>query len=258
MESPLPSGKEPSLWPLAFLGSAIALLSFLKPVQNTAQSVHPNQTPTEKCNQVDSSILTNVPPSIAKCNYPNGGEDRTPTWKKAVELIVAISTLGLLVVNIFLMFSTKHSVEISEKALRSASAGIIRPELGLSRDTINVVFHNIGKGSVREVDARYKITWESIPDEKSIWVSDWKSYNSAVDQAGEGRPNETVIPRFRIPDDWNNYIHSQNAIKVDGIVQYNDGFDNIPPHPFCIMTSGGGMFQCDGLEAYLRSLPPQH
>jgi hypothetical protein len=146
----------------------------------------------------------------------------------------------------------------TNRLLRATNAGVLKPELGLSRDTINLTFHNIGKGSVRKIAAKYRITWEHLPDESPIWASEWKSYAAAVEQAGEGEPNETIIPGFRIPEDWNAYIHSQTAIKVDGTAGYSDGFDNIPTHPFCIMTTGGGMIQCDGLAVYLHSLPPQH
>jgi len=207
---------------------------------------------------VDSPVLSDVPPPIAKCNYPNGSADHTPKWKKAVEIIGAVSTLGLLVVNIFLMLSTQHSVNVAEKALRATNAGIIRPEVGLSRDTLNVTFHNIGKGSIRQVEAKYRITWERMPGEEPIWVSEWKSYKAAVEKAEEGEPNDTIIPGFRIPDDWNAYIHSQTAIKADGVIRYNDGFDEIPTYPFCVMTAGGGMVQCNELAVHLHSLPPQH
>lgn len=113
-----PSRSQSSWWPLALLGTLVfALFVPRNQNKNATQTVHPQKTPNHKREQVDSAIAANVPPAIAECKYPYRSKDETPIWKKAVEITLAVSTAGLLLVNIFLWLSTDKSANTAHDAL---------------------------------------------------------------------------------------------------------------------------------------------
>jgi hypothetical protein len=62
-------------------------------------------------------VLTDMPPSPCQCSYPDWGKDKTPRWQKWVEITVAASTAGLLLINIFLWCATKQSADAAQRSI---------------------------------------------------------------------------------------------------------------------------------------------
>lgn len=130
MEPEIESSSPPriSLWLLGLLGTSLALLSLRRsPAQSgndATESVHPQKTPADKCKQVNSAVLANVPPTPPKYHPPYRSKDDTPGWKKRVEIIVAGSTAGLLFINVGLLLinislnkSTKKAAKVADNTL---------------------------------------------------------------------------------------------------------------------------------------------
>jgi hypothetical protein len=98
-------GKEPahasqaSLWILGLLGAALAVLSFRK-------------TPTSPTDDADKPVR---PETITfKC------EHETPPWKRKLEYGGVAIALGLLIMNIFLWYSTRNATRIASRQLEMA------------------------------------------------------------------------------------------------------------------------------------------
>lgn len=113
---------------LKILGAAFSgvlfgwLLSRSAPIQNAAESVHPEDTPAEEseCSQVQSAIVSKISPSPRKTEQPDRREDRTPRWKKIAERTIAGATAGLLLVNIFVMYWNRKAAKAAETAADTA------------------------------------------------------------------------------------------------------------------------------------------
>lgn len=122
-----------SLWPLALFGTAIALLSLPRSSshlrKNAAGSVHPAQPTSRPSDKADCLILHNVPPSLGQRANPDRDKDDTPKWKKRADVSIAIGTIGLLLVNVFLLFATKNATRIASRQLEMADRPWLRDDV---------------------------------------------------------------------------------------------------------------------------------
>jgi len=109
-----------SLWPLAFLSTAFALLSLRKSSaqhsKNATKSVHLQDTLAPEWSR--SPIVPQIPPTICQQTEPGRRKHETPLWEKAAGITIAVGTLGLLAVNIFQMRATQKAAEIASDTLK--------------------------------------------------------------------------------------------------------------------------------------------
>jgi hypothetical protein len=116
-----------SVWPLALLGTVLALLTLRKSPrwsnneQDATKPIHPQNTPTNKDRggYVELAAISPVPPAPAHQSDANRGREDTPGWKKLAETSIAVGTLGLLVINAFLLVSSKKQLKDFEDVQRA-------------------------------------------------------------------------------------------------------------------------------------------
>jgi hypothetical protein len=122
-ESSSPS--QSSLWPLALLGILFSWLAFSASKGNQcSKPIHPQDTADHKCgsSRAKVDVVSQVPPPPSERNDTNRSKDPTPRWKKIAEIAVAVSTLGLLIVNIFQSRATRDAADAAKNAADSAVA----------------------------------------------------------------------------------------------------------------------------------------
>jgi hypothetical protein len=111
--------KDHPLWPITLLGALFAAFTFSRSAaykyNNPAKAIHPQQRTDREDNHKHNPVCSYVPPTITKCEYAERGKEAAPNWKKFAEIIVAISTFGLLLVNVFLLPSTKKAADSAQK-----------------------------------------------------------------------------------------------------------------------------------------------
>lgn len=176
---------------------------------------------------------------------------RVACWTLFALAVYTGVTIGLFCISFW-------STRITQKAFRAGSAGVVRPEIGIGgHDSITVAFVNKGKGNAYKINARYRLIIQSIPEEKQLWASEWKTAYSEVVQQNEGSNNHTVINGFTTQQ-WPLFVDTKEVIRAEGSFTYNDGFGNVGPVGFCIMLAANsgnpGMFPCSDLAVYLRSI----
>lgn len=130
---------------------------------------------------MDSVVTSNVPPAITQCNYPYRSKDDTPRWKKWVEIVVAGSTAGLLLINIFLWLATRNaasaakgSVEATLRVMRTEQRAWVFPSLGQSSvltikddEPIFVMATLSNTGKTPAINARAHLILELLRAEQS-------------------------------------------------------------------------------------------
>jgi hypothetical protein len=107
----------------AFLGVLFGLFlsKFRAPYEDRTESIRPQDTPNEETCNAPRIIASDSPPTPTHEENPNGSTDKTPMWKKWVEIGVAVGTLGLLGVNILLWHSTKKTADAADQSAKAAS-----------------------------------------------------------------------------------------------------------------------------------------
>lgn len=170
-EKELSSQSRSSVAPLFVLGIlvssfAILRLLFRRHVRQTSpQAIHPHQRSTEEIDPVPDIVTTNIPPSPTQQPNAQWRKDDTPDWKKFTEIGVAIGTLGLLVINVFLWIATRDNAEAAKRAAVSSSRAWVAP-LGVVLEsqlvenkpvTIKISAQNVGKEPALDVHPIYRI-----------------------------------------------------------------------------------------------------
>jgi hypothetical protein len=92
-----------SLWPLALLGILVSSLALIASKRNQPfEPGHRQQAPDHegKGGKVEVGIVSKIPPPPPQQQHTNGSKDPTPPWKKVAEIVVAVSTIGLLIGSI--------------------------------------------------------------------------------------------------------------------------------------------------------------
>lgn len=113
-----------SLWPLALLGTAVALLSLRKPPaqsdKKNYQAIPPNDTTKPEGNTAPQQVgfVPNAIPSPQQTYYPHGGKKRTPGWEKAAVVVA----LGILFVNAWQSWETRKSAGAAKQSAEAAIA----------------------------------------------------------------------------------------------------------------------------------------
>ena len=282
-----------SLWPLGLLG-ILALVSLLRPSnksnKNCGQSNHPENTTTNPPNSTPGqpAVVAKVTPPPHQCNNPKRGRNGAPLWEKLAAGAVAIGTLGLLIVNIFLWCSTKKAADAAEKAAVAAQqqTELMRQQLiALSAAVVDVSpklvnltatelgvrmeFPNTTRATARYVCGEYQITKEALPSRKQIG----EAQNSVINFP-DLTPTDPVVGPTAKPDmdtikfsqkEINDIDNVKLTITVRGTIHYWNGFDTTHKD-FCFAlykyslktrsgkdcSSGGGQFLL--CESYLPVL----
>lgn len=132
------SSPQISLWPLALLGTALALLSLRKPptqsVKKNYQAIHPQDSADPKGNAAPQhvGVVSNAIPSPQQTYYSHGSKKHTPGWEKAA-VVVAIAILG---VNAWQSCETRKSADAAKRSAETASKQLEMADRPWIKDTV--------------------------------------------------------------------------------------------------------------------------
>jgi hypothetical protein len=141
------------------------------------------------------------------------------------------------------------------RLLEYTYAARIIAQIGFSGDgTVNVGFENHGKLSTYS-SAKYEITLEELPSRKALRPTLLYSINDRIPEGGEPQmPNHYHQLAGFTESDLALYKSSKEAVKVSGILKYDNGFGEIHQESFCWVSAAFAVMSCDGVDRYLRSL----
>ena len=198
---------------------------------------------------------------------------RDPWWKPAAamaQVIIALVTLGLLVVNIYQMRATKKAAKAAIEAntltrtlLKGSYSDFINVDMGMTipqndqslrHGTVNVGFENRGKMGTT-LHSKYTMTIITIPDKQFLRFVVTDDRIDRVGRQGEGpMPNHYYPLKNLIPQDIPLLQAGFEAVKIEGTMEYDDGFGDLITTPICKITRGfstGAALPCDEIDAYL-------
>jgi hypothetical protein len=247
-----------SLWPLALLGIPLFAWSYISsriPRQATSKAEHPQDSPKIKCGDgiIKVDIVSQVPPTPSENENSNGSKECTPLWRKIAEIAIAIGTLGLLLVNIFLASYTstsaraaKRSVELAGKNARMdqrawVAVSDIPPDFQKNKDwKVRIIFKNTGKTPAK--DFVIKAIGEAVAKgQKPNQEERTLPGRGIIAPDGLFHSNLSVSSGY----DWNS-----TDLIIHGRIDYDSVFGCSHWTEFCYHfipdeNSGGGFAPCD-------------
>jgi len=131
-----------SLWPLALLGTAVALLSLRKPPTQSDKKNYKTVPQEDSTDSKDNTapqhveFVSDTIPSPQHTNYPDGGKKHTPGWEKAA-VVVAILILS---VNAWQSWETRKSAGAAKSAAETASKQLEAADRPWIKDTVRSAF----------------------------------------------------------------------------------------------------------------------
>lgn len=151
----------------------------------------------------------------------------TPRWKKIAETTVAIGTLGLLLANVFQLFVFRQQTTLLLQQLEGTTAAVLQIDLFFKLDDeghdFALTLRNKGHAIAKRVHSDLVITRRSLPDEDILqtfsprWVVNFPDLGP--DDHGGG------LQYFPLnADDFVAIQNSQQTVRIEGRVTYNDGF----------------------------------
>jgi hypothetical protein len=238
----LDSGKDPSWWPLAVLGTLLFALLPSKRDQSS-ESVHPQDSTGNK--DADAKKYTtlgaNVIPTPPNSGNADGSKHKTPLWEK----LAVIAAFGLLLVNICQMRSTekaakatKESADLTRHTLEGADtakfsiSGIDR----IDGDYWRLRLGNFGKVAAPTLQAHYAVTHIASPSGQLLDTPEESSFTrSEILPRGEKGDNDVVhdFHALGLREHSSEIAKGIESYKIDVFLSYNNGFDRIVSDHLC-------------------------
>lgn len=101
--------------------------------EEDSESVYPQNSSKETNRRpIESAIVSQVTPARTQTHRTDERKDYTPRWKKIAESVVALGTLGLLIVDIFLMCSTKKAADTGATQLELSQRPWVIPLVSIA------------------------------------------------------------------------------------------------------------------------------
>ncbi len=263
-----------SLWPLALLGTLVSVLAlFSSRRTNSQDTAHAQDNPDHKTSGAPILTAALKSESIPANTGTNQSSKRDPWWKPAAaiaQVIIALVTLGLLLVNLYQMKATKKTAKaaidankLTRTLLKGSYSDFINVDIGMSipqtpqselHTILNIGFENHGKMETT-LHSQYTITIITIPDKAFLRFVAKDEKTDRVPRQGESpMPNHYYKLRHLIPQDIPFLQSGYEAIKIEGTMEYDDGFGEIISTPICKISRGpsvGAALPCDEVDAYL-------
>jgi hypothetical protein len=256
-----------SLSPLALLGilvSWVALVSIRrpprKPDENRGKADYPVDTTTNPDDSAPRQLTTvaQVPPAPPQNDNADRRKNDAPLWEKLAATAVAIGTLGLLVVNIFLWSSTKKAADAAmdaaiaaKKAQKFSETSLrvqVRPYLSAvsmrgsgsvipGKNVIGIVLRNSGRTPA------LKVSFESA--QVSIGVAEAINKSISIIPS-ESNGGETPI-RFTLTEREIGQIKGGKRFTVNAVVRYADVFKDSLKTTICAFydPKDGQYYYCE-------------
>jgi hypothetical protein len=252
-----------SLWPLALLGTALALLSFRKtskPNSNTGKSAptdcgaspESGLSPSSRSIGAENGISPTAHTITYKC------EHETPPWKKKLEYAAVVVALGLLLINIFLWCATKKSADTAHDALAIGErayvtigrpdgtvADIVWPEEGTGNAGLIVYFQNNGRVPAKFNWGADSNLIDSVPtDLKAAGKDQWNPPFTELPT------NHLFQPMYRAKNRKGNDIQSLGTIDIAGGSSYQGLLWEVPAERMHQLINLDRMFLPSGKFEY--------
>jgi hypothetical protein len=227
------------------------------PIKKSGKSEPPQEyTGEERSDRpFQPPIVTKIAPAPPQQNEANGTKDDTPPWKKIAERSIAVATVGLLVINIFVFCATKKAADAARDSANTAGESLHSVERAyMVFRTVNIIggtenrptgelrfwniygiWENVGATTARHVYQH--IGSQAIPnepDEKTFFGAGFNpGYRSiyigpkSVQPTGAVRKPFDFVPTEQTPRTEGRFVW--------GWIAYKDVFPNTPIHvtEFC-------------------------
>ncbi len=264
-------------WLLGLLG-ILSLAALFTPKHNqSGESVSPHDNPRIKGNLAPRELFAvpHIPPTPSQGSDTNGRKDYTPPWKKRAEIAIAVGTVGLLVINIFLMFSTKKSADTQE---RSFNLAIRRAEdsdqakltmtgsISVASKVFDFAIANNGNVSAHNFRAHIELSLNSLPDNKRVALL------TAFDVSKDDFSKSEAVEKFMSFEEldkttWDKIINYDYSLVEISTISYENGFSHQRHSNPCLAMvwvpspndpqnrAHGSGIDCDRLAQWLESIP---
>jgi hypothetical protein len=249
--SPSQNSDEPPglLKTLAAVFSGVLFGLFLskldEPPENRRQAIGPQDStanPQSGANTLPVTVVQVVNSEPQK-DQTNWSKDNAPFRKKVYEWGVAAGTIGLLVVNIFLMRYTreaanaaKESADLSRQIAEGQNAAFFNIAIdftGEGRGELTVNMRNDGKVIGEIVSGQITVYRESMPSLRKIGEAQiFPVKQSVLVRPGDGNPESVQIIGF----DRSSYMAHTEGIHVEIVYQYKNGFGKVIPQSLCFVN----------------------
>jgi hypothetical protein len=192
---------------------------------------------------VNKTVISHFPPSPTQQSGLEGSKDKTPRWKKAVEVSIALGSLGLLGVNVFLWLATGESNRINREGLES-----------VQRAFVSFLF-SINAQGVVDPKTKKVVQWNfSIPV-----INDGSTPTRNMVMHFEVYPSRDELPyNFTFPD--TSTVTRQLIVLGPKHTTYSAYFGRVRPEAIDALRRGQGHLYFYGWTTYNDVFPntPQH
>jgi len=198
--------------------------------------------------QIGLPIVAQSAPTPIRANQADRRTDDTPRWKKIAEWSIAAATVGLLIINIFLWWSTqkaanaaKSAAETAEKSFKLARQRAedsdeaicnVRGEVESGSNVEHLTVSNAGKVPAHTVGVYIEVSRNSLPSNERITL--FQSLDISQDELRGESPilKDVVLSGFGEPD-WKKINQIREAVVVSGVIKYENGFGSVRHRTFC-------------------------
>jgi hypothetical protein len=219
------------------------------PKEKSSETVLPNNKPDEESvnRQIHPTAISQVPSLPPQQNQPDRNTDNAPAWEKWAAISIAAGTIGLLVVNIFLMSSTKKAANAATSAAETAENSFqlerrraedsdeaicnVRGDLVIGETIEHLSISNSGKVPAHKVRAHIEISRNSLPTNQRLTL--FQSLDISEDEL-RADPIVKDIPLSGFGGaDWRSMRELREAIVISGTISYENGFGSNRNKSFC-------------------------
>jgi hypothetical protein len=225
------------------------------PNENSGEPVPPQDTPNNPHDPTprNATIVPNIPPSPANSNNANRSQKKAPLWEKLAAAAVAIGTIGLLVVNIFLLSSTQRQLTSFENSQRGQ---LTIENFSYVPDDPHVHYElwNRGNSIIRDIGERgptgIGFEWvtfgeggmaDLVKKWRSMVKSDWRGYSIP---AGQHRDYDVPAPTQAERRTHVSPGPSQDMLFFGRIYAGIDIFGHEQSAVICVQSFKGGLTLC--------------
>jgi hypothetical protein len=249
-----------------FSGWSSAKLS--APGQDPSETIPPQDTPTPESRQgeIGSSVGSQIPPPLSLQNQSDMRKDNTPLWEKGAAITIAAGTIGLLVINIFLLRATKQSAdaaknanELTHQVLSGTQGAVFQMLIDFNKPLkknpwVGPSFMNIGKIPARN----FKGVCEFLRVDSKGEIIQSEKQTSTDDTIPVGFAFTCMFPVVPPHKDLSEY--RSETFRATATIAYDDGFGSRREQQFCREleihpTQGVGWPPCEVAKAW-KEHPP--
>jgi hypothetical protein len=267
-------GRRGLLYILGFSFGFLFAWIFSKVLQKSGETIHPENSAPHPEDRVHSLAPSIVQPtySIPQHNHSERRGEDAPLRKKFYEWSVGIGTLGLLVINAFLLIFTQRQADFMFQQLVGTQAAVIDFSSTFNDGSGELAISLSNNGHVTATDIHLVINArkESIKDGTPLGETFHFEPTIQPMIAGRGEGFHRMYPWMLTAQEalqggrWSPEWPGAYTYKFNTRLTYQDGFGNLRTRNFCdqwfpgfsIKTrtgsvGGGGLHSCQDAASYV-------